>query len=100
MPGIPPTVAQETPLQTWVNGWLAYLSENLPVAFLVVAVLVGILLLIRGGVKQTVMFAIGAALAFLVLTNLESFAAFFGEELPLPDSPAAVVPQPTPGGGD
>ena len=100
MPGIPP-VAQETPpdqdspLRNWVDGWLAYLSDNLPAVFIVVAVVVGILLLVKSGIEQTVLFAVGAALAFLLLTNLESTAEFFEDELPVPP---AEAPEPTPDG--
>lgn len=105
MPLISPHLAQHTPLaqgsplRTWVDGWLDYLSDHLPTIFIVVAVLVGILLLVRSGIKQTVLFAVGAALAFLLLTNLEETAAFFEEELPLPPGssvPPADAPEPTP----
>lgn len=93
MTGVPLSVApvplaQETPIQSWLSSWLAYLSENLPVIFIVVAVLAGIMVLARGGVKQVITFAIGAGLAFLLLTNLELIAEMFSEELPLPDPPA------------
>lgn len=100
MPGMPPTVAQqplqaqETPLQTWFSDWLSYLSDNLPLIFLVVAVLAGTLLLVRGGIKQTLMFAVGAAMAFMLLTNLEAVAEFLGNELPLPPDGAPSLPEP------
>jgi hypothetical protein len=97
--GTPPTVAQEapqaqeTPLQTWFSSWLDYLSANLPAIFIVVAVLVGILLLAKGGIKQMLVFAIGAALAFLLLTNLEAVAELFSNELPLPPDGAPGPPE-------
>lgn len=110
MLGIPSTLAQgtlqaqDTPLQDWVTGWLGYLSDNLPLVFLVVAILIGMVLLMKGdGIKQAVLFAIGAALAFLLLTNLESVAAFLGEELPLQldrDLPSTESPPPQDPGQD
>lgn len=104
MSRIPPAVAQpvlhaqETPLQSWVSNWLAYLSDNLSVIFLVVAVLAGIIVLVKGGIKQVVMFAVGAALAFLLLTNLEDVAQFLRNELPLDSEgvPAPTDPPETP----
>lgn len=91
----PPPPDQDSPLRTWVDGWLAYLSDNLPAVFLVVAVVVGIVLLVKAGIKQTVLFAVGAALAFLLLTNLERTADFFEDELPMPP---AEAPEPAPDG--
>ncbi|QSB13426.1 hypothetical protein JQS43_17655 [Natronosporangium hydrolyticum] len=104
MLGIPPTVApetvlaQETPFQNWLSNWLAWLSDNLPMIFIVVAVLTGILVLAKGGVKQVLIFAIGAALAFLLLTNLEAIADFFSDELPIdaPPGPPEAPESPAP----
>jgi len=48
-------------------------------------VLVGIMLIVKskGGLQRAIVFGIGAALVFLILTNVESIADFFGEELPV-----------------
>lgn len=104
MPGTPLHLGQEapepqdSPLRSWFDGWLGYLDANLPTVFIVVVVAVGILVLIRGGIKQAVLFAIGAALVLLLLLNLESVASFLRDELPLrsPDSVGPDQPPPAP----
>lgn len=65
MPGIlatsaqQPILAQESPVQQWLSGWLAYLSENLPVLFVVLTILVGTILLVRGGgFKEAISFVL------------------------------------------
>jgi hypothetical protein len=77
--------AQDSPTQTWVEGWVDFLSTILPLIFLVVVVLVGTILVVKskGGLQKAIVFGIGAALVFLILTNVESFSDFFGEELPV-----------------
>jgi hypothetical protein len=107
MPGSPTYLVQEapesqdSPLRIWLDGWLAYLQDHLTTIFLLVIAVVGLVVLIRGGIKQTIFFAIGAGLVLLLLLNLESVAEFLREELPLPeDSPSLPGggPDPTPGG--
>lgn len=94
--------APETPVQEWFSGWLAYLSANLPVLFVVLTLLVGTLLLVRGGgFKQALSFAAGAVVIFVILMNLELFAGLLRDELPLQppamESPAPPVESPGPG---
>jgi type IV secretory pathway VirB2 component (pilin) len=81
----PPYVAQESPTQSWIQDWVDFLSSTLPLIFLVVVVLVGILLIVRskGGLQKAIIFGIGAALVFLILTNVEAISDLFGEELPI-----------------
>ena len=81
----PGLLAQDSPTQTWIQGWVDFLSNTLPVIFLVVGVLVGIMLIVKstGGLQRAIVFGIGAALVFLILTTVESIADFFGEELPV-----------------
>src|SRR5690606_15657418 len=68
----------------WLSGWLAYLSENLPVLFVVLTILVGTILLVRGGgFKEAISFVLGALVIFVVLMNLELFADLLRDELPL-----------------
>ena len=100
MPGIlatsaqQPVMAQESPVQEWLSGWLAYLSSNLPVLFVVITVLVGTILLVRGGgFKEAISFVLGALVIFVVLMNLELFADLLRDELPL--QPPAADPTPT-----
>jgi type IV secretory pathway VirB2 component (pilin) len=85
MPIDPPSLAQDSPTQTWVEGWVDFLSETLPLIFLVVVVLVGTILIVKskGGLQKAIVFGIGAALVFLILTNVEAISGFFGEELPV-----------------
>jgi len=84
-PGVPAILAQDSPTQTWIEGWVDFLSTTLPLIFLVVVVLVGIILIVKakGGLQKAIVFGIGAALVFLILTNVEAIADFFGEELPV-----------------
>jgi hypothetical protein len=82
---ITPYLAQDSPTQTWIEGWVDFLSTTLPLIFLVVVVLVGIILIVKskGGLQKAIVFGIGAALVFLILTNVESISDFFGDELPV-----------------
>jgi hypothetical protein len=85
MPGNPPPLAQDSPTQTWIQGWVDFLEDTLPLIFLVVVVLVGIILIVKskGGLQKAIIFGIGAALVFLILTNVEAISDLFGEELPV-----------------
>lgn len=77
-------LAQESPTQTWIRDWTDFLSDILPVIFLVLVLLVGTVLIVRskGGLQRAIIFGIGAALVFLLLTNVESFSALLEQELP------------------
>lgn len=85
MSGSPPYLAQDSPTQDWIEGWVDFLSTTLPLIFLVVVVLVGTILVVKskGGLQKAVIFGIGAALVFLILTNVEAISDLFGEELPV-----------------
>lgn len=78
----PPT--DDSPSQAWIRDWVDFLAEMLPLIIPVVVILVGILLIIRAksGIAQVIVFGIGAAVVFMLLTNLESVADFFQNELP------------------
>jgi hypothetical protein len=82
--------ADDTPSQAWIRDWVDFLQEMLPLILPVVVILVAILLIFRAksGIAQVIGFAIGAAMVFLLLTNLEGVADFFQNELPL-ESPAS-----------
>jgi len=84
----PIPLSQEPPtgsITGWFNDLLSWFQGTLPVVFLVIVVAVGIMLIIqsRGGLKKAVVFGIGAALVYLILTNVEGFSAIFESELPL-----------------
>jgi type IV secretory pathway VirB2 component (pilin) len=81
----PRYLAQESPTQSWIQDWVDFLSGTLPLIFLVVVILIAILLIVRarGGLQKAIVFGIGAALVFLIITNVESIADLFGEELPV-----------------
>lgn len=78
-------VAQETPAQAWIMDWVDFLSEMLPLIFLVAVLIVGIALVVKaqGGLGKVIAFGLGAALVFLFVTNVETVADFFREELPI-----------------
>jgi ABC-type bacteriocin/lantibiotic exporter with double-glycine peptidase domain len=79
-------VAQDSPTQAWIDDWLAFLSDRLPLIFLVVVLFVGMVLVAKtkGGLGKVIAFGVGAALVFLLLTNVETISSFFGDELPIP----------------
>jgi hypothetical protein len=81
----PPPLAQESPTQSWIQDWVDFLSTTLPLIFLVVVVLVGTILIVKskGGLQKAIVFGIGAALVFLILTNVDAISNLFGEELPI-----------------
>lgn len=85
MPGHPWPLAQDSPTQSWIEDWVDFLTTTLPLIFLVVVVLVGTILIVksRGGLQKAIIFGIGAALVFLILTNVEAISDLFGEELPV-----------------
>ncbi|HLU45969.1 MAG TPA: hypothetical protein VKZ67_13290 [Natronosporangium sp.] len=90
----------DSPLRIWLDGWLVYLQDHLTTIFLLVVAVVGLVVLVRGGIKQTIFFIVGAGLVLLLLFNLDSVAEFFREELPLPDNTSLLPgggPDPTPG---
>jgi hypothetical protein len=78
-------LAQDSPTQAWIEDWVGFLQNTLPLIFLVVVILVGIILIVRarGGLQKAIIFGIGAALVFLILTNVEAVSNLFGEELPI-----------------
>lgn len=81
--------ADDTPGQAWIRDWVAFLTEMLPLILPVVVILVAILLIFRSksGIGQVIGFGLGAAMVFLLLTNLESVAEFFRNELPIEAPP-------------
>jgi hypothetical protein len=78
-------LAQDSPTQAWIEDWVGFLQNTLPLIFLVIVVLVGTILIVRarGGLQKAIVFGIGAALVFLILTNVEAVSNLFGEELPI-----------------
>jgi type IV secretory pathway VirB2 component (pilin) len=80
-----PALTQDSPTQEWIGGWLEFLDTTLPMVFLVIVILVGTILIVRsrGGLQKAIVFGIGAALVFLILTNVEALSSLFGEELPV-----------------
>lgn len=80
---IAPIAQEDSPTQAWVRDWVAFLEEMLPLIFVVVVIVVGIILIAKAGIGKVIGFGIGAALVFLLVTNLEAVAEFFGDELPI-----------------
>ncbi len=52
----------DSPLRIWLDGWLVYLQDHLTTIFLLVVAVVGLVVLVRGGIKQTIFFIVGAGL--------------------------------------
>lgn len=104
-------IAQDSPTQSWVSGWVEFLQSTLTGAFFVVVLAVGTIIIVRkghviyarvrvyqagrkvhehhsaryvlGGVKGAIAFGVVAALVYLLLTNVPAVAGFFGDELPI-----------------
>lgn len=77
---------QPTPAQGWILGWVEFLSGTAPMVFLVAVIAYGCwrIIMRRGGWPwKTMVFGLGAALVFLLLTNTEAIAELFRRELPL-----------------
>ncbi len=74
-----------SPTQVWVDGWLEYLFDRLPVILLIITLIVGVSLIAKakGGLGKVIAFGFGAALVYLLLTNVEAVSRFFSEELPI-----------------
>lgn len=80
----------------WIDDTTSWAAGTLPVIFLTVVMLFGVWLLIvtRGGIRKLLVFGLGAAAVYMVLTNVDSIADMFGTELksaPAPGQRAAVV---------
>lgn len=80
-------LAQPSPTQDWITGWTTFLRQTLPMVFLAVVVLVGIILIVRtrGGLQKAIIFGLGAALVYLILTNVDAVSRLFEQELPIPE---------------
>lgn len=82
-------------ITNWIDDTTAWLSNTLPVLFLAVVVAIGLYLLVvtRGGIRKVLVFGVGAAVVFMVLTNVDNIADMFGTELgaPAPGRPPVVV---------
>ncbi|HLV58675.1 MAG TPA: hypothetical protein VKY81_07370 [Natronosporangium sp.] len=84
---LPHLLAQSSPTQDWITGWTMFLRQTLPMVFLVVVILVGTILIVRarGGLQKAIIFGIGAALVYLILTNVDAMSRLFEQELPIPE---------------
>lgn len=80
-------LAQSSPTQEWITGWTSFLRQTLPMVFLVVVILVGTVLIVRarGGLQKAIIFGLGAALVYLILTNVDDVSRLFERELPIPE---------------
>lgn len=73
-------------IQSWITSWTEFLSTTAPMIFLVAVIAYGSWrIIMRGGgwPWKTMVFVLGAALVYLLLTNVEEVAESFQRELPL-----------------
>lgn len=73
-------------IQSWITSWTEFLSTTAPMIFLVAVIVYGSWrIIMRGGgwPWKTMVFVLGAALVYLLLTNVEEVAESFRRELPL-----------------
>ena len=75
----------------WIDDTTSWLAGALPVIFLTVVMAFGVYLMIvtRGGIRKLILFGIGAAVVYMVLTNVANIGGMFGTELGAP-APASA----------
>lgn len=79
--------APDRPLRSWITDWSQFLTDTLPLVFLVVVLAAGTVMVVKrnGGLpRKTIAFGLGAALVYLLLTRVPEVAEWFRAELPLP----------------
>lgn len=82
----------------WIDDQTNWLAGALPVIFLTVVFAFGVYLMVvtRGGIRKLILFGIGAAVVYMVLTNVDAIGGMFSTELdpngaPAPGSQHVVV---------
>ena len=80
-------------IRNWVTNTTDWFSTTLPIVFLTLVLGFGIWLLIvtRGGIRKLVVFAIGAAIVYMLLTNVDSLADMFSTEVVGAPAPTQLV---------
>jgi len=70
-------------ITNWVDNTTTWFSTTLPFIFLTAVFGFGLWLLIitRGGIRKLIVFAIGAAVVYMLLTNVDALANMFGTEV-------------------
>lgn len=80
----------------WIDSTTSWVAATVPVVFLTVVFVFGVWLMVvtRGGIRKLVLFAVGAALVYMLLTNVDALGGMFSSELRssgAPASPALTV---------
>jgi uncharacterized protein YqgC (DUF456 family) len=80
-------------ITNWVDNTTSWFSTTLPFIFLTLVFGFGVWLLIvtRGGIRKLIVFAIGAAVVYMLLTNVDALANMFGTEVVGAPAPAHLV---------
>jgi hypothetical protein len=70
-------------ITNWIDDTTTWFSTTLPFIFLTLVFGFGVWLLImtRGGIRKLIVFAIGAAVVYMLLTNVDALATMFGTEV-------------------
>ena len=81
----------------WIDDKTNWMAGALPVIFVTVVFAFGVYMLIitRGGIRKLIGFGIGAAVVYMVLTNVAAIGGMFRSELGAPvlgGIPAVVTP--------
>ncbi|GAB1646803.1 hypothetical protein [Krasilnikovia sp. MM14-A1259] len=80
-------------ITNWVDNTTNWLSTTIPVVFLTLVFGFGVWMLImtRGAIRKLIVFAIGAAVVYMLLTNVDALARMFGTEVVGAPAPAPIV---------
>lgn len=82
----PTTIVLAGDITDWIDDQTNWLSGALPAIFLTVVMAFGVYLMVvtRGGIRKLIVFGIGAAVVYMVLTNVAFIGSMFGTELGAP----------------
>lgn len=77
-----PTVVLAGDITNRIDSLFGWADEQLPFFFLTLVIGFGVWLLVvtRGGIRKLVVFAIGAAFVYMLLTNVDVFGDMFESE--------------------
>ena len=77
----------------WIDSKAGWLGSTLPTLFLIGIFALGVWMLIvtRGMIRKLIVFGLGAAIVYMILTNVPTIARKFGTELNSAPAPKTAV---------
>jgi hypothetical protein len=79
----------------WIDEKSAWLDTTLPFLFLIAVVAIGLWMLIvtKGMIRKLIVFGLGAAIVYMILTNIPALADKFGTETSTTTGGSAPLPR-------